>query len=119
MEEATSDAINKTVGTLADKAVTGAIKNNSTETIDKAAEERVKAAEEQVMILEEKLKALEEKLKVTEDTFAIAVHDAVQIKVERLEEAMESRIVRVKRMAKFQAQIDSVSESIQRLHEIS
>lgn len=115
MEATIDKAINMTVATSVDKTVTGATEITSPENIGRAAEERVKAAEEQVKILEDKVKDLEEKLKVAEeikvckDTFATGVDNAVEEKVKDLEEVMRKKIYRATRMAKLQAQFDSVS----------
>jgi hypothetical protein len=87
MEEATADAVNATVATLVDKAVTRAMENASNEAVEREVQERVHAIE---------------------DHFAAAVDKAVEEIVKVIKETMQKKIDRASRMAELQANIDMV-----------
>jgi hypothetical protein len=87
MEEAIADAVNATVATLVDKAVTRAMENASNEAVEREVQERVHAIE---------------------DHFAAAVDKAVEEIVKVIKETMQKKIDRASRMAELQANIDMV-----------
>jgi 2-phospho-L-lactate transferase/gluconeogenesis factor (CofD/UPF0052 family) len=97
MEEAIEEAVNTTVATFVDKAVTRAMENTFNEAVEREVQERVHAIE---------------------DHFAAAVDKAVEEKFKVTDENMQKKNQRGSHIEVLRAKTDLVSHSILKLAKI-